>query len=169
MRRNILDLANHEDNMAMQPQARMNSYLFDAWISHFITLLQKSLEGISATNQHLLVVDGHNSHVTLQVACKVAAHELDILMMPSHTSHHLQPLDLLVFRPFKCAFRKYRDAWMLRHKNIGATKEELCQWISLALKKALTTQNILKGFSRTGIFPLNDHTIYDKMGPSKVF
>jgi hypothetical protein len=86
---NFLDLANPEDIMAMQPQAWMTSYLFDAWISHFITLLQKCPEEILATNQHLLVVDGHISHVTLQVVSKATAYGLDILMMPSHILHYL--------------------------------------------------------------------------------
>jgi hypothetical protein len=58
---------------------------------------------------------------------------------------------------------------MLRHKNRGATKEELCQWVSLTLKKVLATQNIQKGFSKIGIFPFNNHTIDDKMWLAEVF
>jgi hypothetical protein len=39
MRQFFLELANPKDVMAMQPQAWMTSYLFDAWISHFIIVL----------------------------------------------------------------------------------------------------------------------------------
>jgi hypothetical protein len=76
----------------------------------------KALESrgdISPTNQHLLILDGHNSHVTLDVVYKAKENGLDPLTLPSHTSHCLQPLDCNVFRPFKCAFRVYKDAWTL--------------------------------------------------------
>jgi hypothetical protein len=74
--------------MAMQPQAWMTAFLFDAWISHFIAALNKR-GGVSPTNRHLLVLDGHNSHVTLDVVRKAATVGLDIVTLPSHTSHHL--------------------------------------------------------------------------------
>jgi hypothetical protein len=37
------------------------------------------------------------------------------------------------------------------------------------LKKALTPNNITKGFRKTGIFPLNENAIDDKMGPTIQF
>jgi hypothetical protein len=168
MRRNFLELANPGDTMAMQPQAWMTTFLFDAWISHFIQALGMR-GGISAKNRHLLVVDGHNSHVTLQVVCKAAAYGLDIITLPSHTSHCLQSLDVSIFRPFKCSFRKFQDAWTLRNKYRGATKEDLCHWVCQALKKALSPNNITKGFRKTSIFPLNEHAVDDKMGPIAQF
>ena len=70
-------------------------------------------------------MDGHNSYITLQVVCKAAAIGLDILTLPSYTSHSLQPLDVALFRPFKCSFRKYHDAWTLYDKCQGARKEDL--------------------------------------------
>jgi hypothetical protein len=51
MRRNILELANPGDTMAMQPHAWMTAFLFDVWISHFIQALG-TCGGISAKNWH---------------------------------------------------------------------------------------------------------------------
>jgi hypothetical protein len=34
---------------------------------------------------------------------------LDIVSLPSHTSHALQPLHVSCFKPFKSAFRQIRD------------------------------------------------------------
>ena len=117
------------------------------------------------------MLDGHNSHVTLEVA--TSAHEvgLDLISLPSHTSHKLQPLDVSVFKPFKDIFRQYRDFWMSRYVNEPAGKETLAQieWVSLSLKKALTASNICSGFRATGIHPLNKHTIDEDMGPSRVY
>jgi hypothetical protein len=136
MRRNYIERCEDGTNMAMQPKAWMTGYLFYSWISHFKEALEK-LGGISPSNRHLLILDGHSSHVTLDVVYKAKLMGLDILTLPSHTSHHLQPLDVSVFRPFKCAFKTYRDAWTLRHKGKLAMKEDLAYWVSLALRKAL--------------------------------
>jgi hypothetical protein len=168
MRRNFLQLADPGDTMAMQAKAWMTSYLFDSWISHFILALQRG-SGISPSNRHVLVLDGHISHVSLSVVTKAGKAGLDIVSLPSHTSHHLQPLDVAVFRPFKCAFRSLRDAWTMRHRGHPAKKEDLCQWVCLALRRALSPSNIQKGFQKTGIWPLNPSAVADKMGPSSAF
>jgi hypothetical protein len=168
MRRNFLQLANPDDTMAMQPQAWMTTFLFDTWISHFIAALNKR-GGVSPTNRHVLVLNGHNSHVTLDVVRKAATVGLDIVTLPSHTSHHLQPLDVAVFRPFKYAFRKLRNAWTLCHKCRPAQKEDLCQWVCLALRKALSERNIKKDFAKTGIWPFNPSAVDGFMGLAEAF
>ena len=168
MRQNFVTLADAGNTMAMQPHTWMTSYLFDAWISHFITALG-SKGGISHSNRYLLIFDGHSSHVTLQVVRKAAMAGLDIITLLSHTSHHLQPLDVVVFHPFKCAFRNFRDAWTLQHSKKCARKEDLCGWVCLALQRALSPSNIEKGFRKIGIWPFNSHAIDDKMGPAEAY
>ena len=74
--------------MSMQPRAWMTSYMFSAWISHFVASIQRTT-GISPVRCHLLLLDGHNSHVTLEVARAAKAVGLDLVSLPSHTSHAL--------------------------------------------------------------------------------
>ena len=102
--------------MGMQSNAWMTRWLFKSWISYFIECLRKG-PGIDLNNRHLLVLDGHNSHVTLEVMKIAMQSGLDIISLSSHTSHALQPLDLACFAPFKAAFRKHRDSWTLVNKN----------------------------------------------------
>ena len=92
--------------MAMQPRAWMTSYLFSAWISHFISSISR-ISAISLDHRHLLILDGHNSHATLEVIEEARSAGLDILTLPSHTSHARQPWDVAVFKPFKQYFREY--------------------------------------------------------------
>ena len=91
--------------MGMQPNAWMTRWLFESWISHFIKCLKKG-PGIDLNNRHLLILDRHNSHVTLEVMKIAMQSRLDIISLPSHTSHALQPLDLACFAPFKTEFWK---------------------------------------------------------------
>jgi hypothetical protein len=168
MRRNYIERCETNSTMAMQEKAWMTGRLFSSWISHFVKSLD-SRGGISPTNRHLLIMDGHGSHVTLEVVYKAMQIGLDLVTLPSHTSHRLQPLDVSVFRPFKCAFRGYRDAWTLQHRGQPAQKEDLAQWVDLALKRALSPLNITKGFRTTGIWPFNSAAMEGKMGPSAQF
>src|SRR5450759_3875476 len=65
-RKNYIQHCEARATMSMQPRAWMTSYLFSAWISHFIESV-RHLGGISPERRHLLLLDGHNSHVTLNV------------------------------------------------------------------------------------------------------
>ena len=62
--------------------------------------------GISAENRHLLVLDGHNSHVTLEVVTLAMNFGLDIISLPSHTSYALQPLDVSCFKDLRLSLDK---------------------------------------------------------------
>ena len=96
--------------MAMQVKGYMTSYLFFIWMDHFIQQL-KELEDLSPFNRQLIE---QKNHVTLQVIQKVNAHGVDMISLPSHTFHALQPLDVACFKPFKIVFRACRIIGQLR-------------------------------------------------------
>jgi len=99
--------------MVMQTKVWMTSFLFKEFFSFFNDSIPG---GISQTNCHLLILDGHGSHVTLKALEQAMAFGLDMITLPSHTSHALQPLDVSCFKPFKTTFKKERDATMARSK-----------------------------------------------------
>jgi hypothetical protein len=45
--------------------------------------------GMSITDRHLLILDGHGSHVTFEVIEQVQEFGLDMITLPLHTSHEL--------------------------------------------------------------------------------
>jgi len=143
----------------------MTNYLFEALITHFLETVEK-MDGISKTKRHLLILDGHGLHVTLYVIKRAMSRGLDLLTLPSHTSHALQPLDVTCFRPFKLSFHAYKDKWSLSHKGKRPQKEDLAGWVLHGLGRALSNQNITKGFKTTGIYPLDLKAMDKKMGPS---
>ena len=150
--------------MGMQPNAWMMKWLFESWISHFIQCLRKG-PGIDLSNRHLLILDGHNSHVTIEVVRTAMESRLDIISLPSHTNHVLQLLEVVCFAPSKTAFRKQRDAWTILHKNRKVLKQDLCEWISKALHLVLTERNIKSGFRKTSIWPLDHEATNGSMTP----
>ena len=89
--------------------------------------------GISRERRHLLIVDDHNSHVTLDVVMKAMDVGLDLLTLFSHTTHSLQPLDISIFASFKKYFKCYNYAWVMKNRGKAACKEILAMWVSLGL------------------------------------
>ena len=58
----------------------------------------------------ILVLDGHGSHITIDVI-EFAKLSVYLLCLPSHTSHILQPLDVSVFKPFKSFSPRLVATW----------------------------------------------------------
>ena len=154
--------------MAMQPNAWMTKWLFESWISYFNGILKETSE-IDNTNMNLLILDGYNSYVTLEVVIVVMNSSLDINALLSHTSYVLQPLDVSWFKPFKSGFKQIRDSWSLLNKGNKVEKTHLCEWTSEALQKSLTVKYIKSGFQKTKIWPLNDKAVTSRMNYNKGF
>ena len=128
----------------------MTKFLFNTWILHFLESM-RHIDNISSSSRHIFILDGHNSHVTLEVVKAARRGGLDLVSLPSYMSQTLQPLDVFVFKPFMIYFRKYCNYWTSRNVGQKTTKEILAHWVSLVLQKVLCQNNIEKGFSKIGI------------------
>jgi len=60
-------------------------------------------------------VDGHNSHVTLEAIEQAHEFGLNMVTLPVHTSHALQPFDVSCLKLFKTTFRKEKDVAMSKN------------------------------------------------------
>ena len=165
---NYVALCEEGAMMGMQKKGWMDTIHFIEWMDHFIHKLEKE-ERLSENRRNLLILDGHKLHINMEVLMKAREHCIDMISLPSHTSHELQPLDKACFKPFKVAFRAYRDLWNLTNSGRKCKKENLAQWASLALQKALTKKNIESGFRGTGIWPLNLAAMTQNTTPSEAF
>lgn len=76
----------------------MTAKIILEWLVHFENNVSG---GIFKENKHLLILDGHTSHVTYEAIKFGIENGLDIRTLPSHCSHELQPFDVTIFHPFK--------------------------------------------------------------------
>jgi hypothetical protein len=54
----------------------------------------------------MMILDGHGSHATVEFMWECKKNCVDILYLPAHSSHVLQPLNLGTFSPLKSRYRK---------------------------------------------------------------
>ena len=166
--RDYIHLCEVGSTMAMQEKGFMTSYLYSRWMDHFIEQLE-AIGDLSPSNRHLVILDGHKSHVSIEVIQKAKHHVVDMISLPSYTSRALQPLHVACFKPFKNALKAYRNKWMVQNSGGKVEKDILAQWVDLSLKKALSPNNIRNGFRATGIWPLSLDKMEAKVGPSKPY
>lgn len=60
--------------------------------------------------RRLLIMNGHGSHITVGFISFCMDNAIDLLILPPHWSHVLQPLDVGVFSPLKRALAAGTDA-----------------------------------------------------------
>jgi hypothetical protein len=116
----------------------------------------------------LLTLDGHTSHITINVIEYARANEIHLLCLPSHTSHVLQPLDVGVFKSFKSFFSKVCTQYMAKNPGRVITEDILSSLVGNALGQSHTPINIFSGFKKAGIYPFNPGEVSDRqLAPSK--
>ena len=122
-------------------------------------------------NQHvLLIFDGHSSHVSKMLIEWAAAQKLILFVLPAHTSHILQPLDVGIFGPFKRFY--YGECANYMRENIGqaVTKYDMVNLSCKAYLKAMTPINIMSAFKKSGIYPLDKHAVTpEKLYPTESY
>ncbi|KAI5065630.1 hypothetical protein GOP47_0020325 [Adiantum capillus-veneris] len=69
--------------LACQKKAWMTGELFQAWLEHFEDSIPIRF---GRDHRHLLILDGHGSHVSLEVASKAFNSGIDIVTLPAQDS-----------------------------------------------------------------------------------
>ena len=83
-KRNYLALCEDGASFGMQKKGWVDSYLFSKWMDHFLSKL-KERGLLSTSDRHLLVLDGHKAHFTLEVVSKAKKHGYIHLTFPHIT------------------------------------------------------------------------------------
>jgi hypothetical protein len=115
----------------------MISLLFKEFLSFFKKIVPC---GVSFNNRHLLVLDGHGNHVTLETISQAQKMGLKMLTLQSHTSHVLH---VSYFKPFKTTFRMVKDLAMSINNHMELNKITLVGWVDQALEQSLTKKYLV--------------------------
>ena len=109
----------------------------------------------------LLIWDGHESHMNFDVLNFCNSHRIKIFKLPSHSTHLLQPLDLVVFSAFQHHYSCEIDkASRLGRSGIG--KHNFLQFLKPARKATFRKPELVhSAFRISGIWPYDPTQVYD--------
>jgi hypothetical protein len=100
----------------------------------------------------LLIIDGHASHISLKILNLLRSNQIICLMLPSHSTHALQPLDVVVFSSVKRDWTKlvtnhFKDGFKsIRNSDFPGLMKKL-----FIDKAAFSPARIVSSFARAGI------------------
>ncbi|XP_065363191.1 uncharacterized protein LOC135956584 [Calliphora vicina] len=113
----------------------------------------------------LLFVDGHKSHMTLELSQFCEDNNIILYALPPNTTHMLQPADVSVFKPLKQEWKNTIREWQLNPENICKVinKSTFCPLLHAVLSKINMEDTIKNGFRKCGLYPFNpDNVDYTK-------
>ncbi|CAN0295836.1 unnamed protein product, partial [Ectocarpus fasciculatus] len=111
--------------------------------------------GLINGTPHVLVLDGHASHVTYEVI--KLARDLNIVLyqIPSHSSHVVQPLDVGSFGSFKREITKVLSAFPARNGGRVPAKSDMLGILGDAWLRSFSEQQNISSFAGAGLWPVD--------------
>ena len=128
----------------------VNEDLFGKWLIHF-----KNFTKCSPGNPVLLVADNYSSHISLKIFYFLRENRIKFVTIPTHTSHHLQPLDVLFLKPLKINYAENVRLWLMQNLGQVVTPSRIAGIFSKAYLSSSRMELAVSGFAAAGIFPFS--------------
>ena len=117
----------------------------------------------------MLLLDGRKPHVSIGLVEWAESHNIILFILPAHTSHILQSMDVGCYGPFQRMFNAECHK-LTRQSSCTITHYDVYELASKVYSMALSSENLQSAFKKTGIFPFNHSVIsVDIVKPAEVF
>ena len=151
------DCSSDEAYFAVSKKGWTNEELGLSWLSKLFEPITRRKSGNA---RRLLIVDGHSSHVNMKFIEFCDNHGIILAILPPHSTHRLQPLDVGIFSPLSTAYSNQIDRLIQSSQGFSRiTKRSFWSIFRTSWKTALSFENIRSAFAATAVYPL---------GPGKV-
>ena len=120
-------------------------------MEHFVLYTNASTQ-----NRHLIVLDGHHSHKTLDAVNYARAQGIRLITLPPHCTHKMQPLDRCFVKSLKSAYNVSADNWMTPHYDQRITFYDMAGIFGTAFLRTLTQDKAINGFWACRLWPFDD-------------
>jgi hypothetical protein len=118
----------------------------------------------STNSRHLLIIDGQSSQVTARFIAYCVTSKIDLFLLPPHSSHKTQPLDLSIFGPLKTALNLEVDR-IFRHSTMRLLRVEWTSAYIKARSRCFKLSSIESGFRKAGIYPSYPEDLLSTLTP----
>ena len=101
----------------------------------------------------LLIVDGHAAHVNLNVVHLLKENQIVCLMLPPHSTHCLQPIDVVLFNNVKTDWTNIvKNHMKTGNQSVKNTDVPGLMKKLFLDKQSFSTTRIVSSFARSGRF-----------------
>jgi len=121
----LINGANSDMVASISDSGWITEELFVSWLHHFKDFIKSSVDSLV-----LLILDNHESHISLKAYDFCRQNNIHLLTLPPHTSHRMQPLDLTFYGPLKNAYNKECESYMMNHPGQRITVFEIVSLLS---------------------------------------
>ncbi|SCO92448.1 related to transposase [Fusarium oxysporum] len=128
------------------------------WLKHF----NRCTTDRSTGAYRLLILDGHESHLSADFQIYCEENNIITLCMPPHSSHLLQPLDVGCFGLLKKAYGREIEH-LIRRSITHISKTEFFPAFYAAFQLTMTEANIKGGFRGAGLAPFDPEVVISKL------
>jgi hypothetical protein len=128
------------------------------WLKHFNAHTKARTIGARC----LLILDGHESHNSLNFQEYCQENNIYTLRMLPHLSYLLQPLDVSCFSPLKRAYSCEIEG-LIRYQINHITKLEFLPAVKAAYDRSFTPANIQSAFQGAGLIPLQPDVVLSQL------
>lgn len=135
----------------------MNTECFIEVLKHFIKHTASSSD-----NPSLLIMDNHESHISIEGLNLCKNYGVTVLTVPPHCTHKLQPLDVGLLKPFHVFYNDALSSWEKANPGTPVTIYQVASFVGIAYPRAMTPVNIGASFKKTGIFPFDKHVFTEE-------
>ena len=134
------------------PNGWMSTELFYGWIAnHFSVHVPE--------RPILLLVDGHSTHIDVEVSKLCRELGIFLYCLPPHASHLIQPLDVGFFSSLKYAWGKACENYKRSNPSVPITKYSFASVFREAWHDCVKPSMFIKAFKECGLCPFNPHAI----------
>jgi hypothetical protein len=162
MREDLFDHTTPHMTIVTSDKGWTSNEIAMVWLRHHFEPQTRDPEDANAPR--LLIVDGHESHCSIEFIEFCCDKNIFLLILPPHTTHLLQPLDKGIFGPLSQTYTQILDHHN-RWDGRWIDKATFIEYYVEARKTAITPVNILAAFKVIGIAPLNPSVPLEKIRP----
>ena len=144
-----------------------NTDIFSTYVkSHFFEYVQ----GRDPDQYVILMYDGHRSHISLSLIEWAKQNKIILFVLPPHTSHILQPMDVGCFGPFEVLYQAEVKKFTRQKAGTSVTRYDICGLVCKVYDRALQSDNLRATYRKTGIYPFEKTVVSEhQLMPSLVF
>ncbi|KAJ8115409.1 hypothetical protein OPT61_g2929 [Boeremia exigua] len=150
----------HSVFVSSSPTGWTNNNIGLAWLQQVFDRFTKAK---ARRKWRLLILDSYGSHITMDFINYCNQNKILLAILPPHSTHTLQPLDVVMFKPLLTAYSKELTTHLHNSQGLSVIKKsDFFHLFWKAWTSTFTQGLILKSFEATGIAPLQPNVILQR-------